>query len=228
MKMGNLYQRTGEGKLAPLRMGDKVPPDTLLLVNKPWPVTKAAIVEARRVLAELEGIDARFPHNAKLASYISGWYTMLAEAAFVRKKPDDLNYFNERMIYWAQQAVARTPWDASAHNSLGGAYWDKARFTSNTDNRDDYTKAFEAIERATQFAAVTPAYWSDSTRAGVMLADAYDRAGMKEAAQKYRDKATAAGNHGGELHTMRIRLGVDPTPTTPEAPNPAPGAGAPR
>lgn len=213
--LGPLFTAKPGGGYQPVQMGSVIPPDAILMVNKPWVARKFALDAAFRCISELEAIDSRFPHNPKVAAYISQWYQALVESANTPRLKEQHTRAVERMVAWGQEAVRRNPWHADLHVTLAFAYWETARY-STVDNRKQFELAMDEVEQSVALSPVTPPYWGALAGSADTLAEAYERAGLKDKAAEYRKRAAEARGMVKHLSTERGRLGLDTNTARPK------------
>jgi len=196
-----------------LRSGDMLPMDAQLLINKPRIATTRARAASERFLAELARIDARWPHNAKLAVYIAKYYSILAEAASHHDTMEkDVPALTEQMLAWSEKALQRNPGHADLYSTLGQMRWNMATLRKDINNVPQYEQAVKDFAQAARLAPNVAQYQFQVASARRSLAEAYARAGANDkAAENYRLADEMEAMAKATLH-QRINLGVEAPP----------------
>ncbi len=149
-EMGRLYAPNPGGKGARrLHKGDKIPVETSVLV-----VTdrEKAFALGREItpkwLKQLAYLDSRFPHNPTLAVHMVQGYDLLVKNL---SDPADakirLHYADEE-VRWAQEAVRRSPMQASLWMNAGETLWTRGMLEPSSERFSFFEQALRCFEKA--------------------------------------------------------------------------------
>lgn len=155
-KVGNIYvplpdTPRGVRKLA---LGETIPQNAILLIERPWDAAKWAQDASLRWLQSLEETDACFPHNAELAVHLASWYSFLAERARGEKFADLRRESLDKFLFWAKEALHRSPMHPDMHANYAQALWTMAN-EEKTEKRLDWLA--QALTEFREAARLTPA-----------------------------------------------------------------------
>ena len=148
--------------LQPLRPGEGFPPKTLLVVtdtNAARPVVQDAV---KRTIQQLEKIDEIYPKSAEYAHHIARLYGLLMQSIdrFDKPRPQDvpqLRLLSDRMVRWANEAIARGSTVSTYHMTHGDALWRAGRHQSVALQIDLYRDGIQSFRTAHALAPINPA-----------------------------------------------------------------------
>ncbi len=188
--------------------GEPVPPNAVLVVTYPERAVWRGFQAAYRWIDELESYDARFPYDPDLALHLSRWCELMVTVCHGDELKEKRREYMDRLMYWAQTAVRRSPLHADVYMNYGGALWTYAYFAPGPDKAECYRLAIEQFRRA---AELTPTqvlplmYQADACR---KLADAYRDIGDDANADRYLQEAGAVDAQVEALRRARQALGL--------------------
>jgi hypothetical protein len=207
-KAGRLYVPVPGGRRGaarPLREDEALPDKAILVITNP----EGALTEALKIidgwLRWLETIDSNYPHSPELALHLSTWYSHLTHQLAPALRED----YTPRYLYWAGEAVRRSPMHSDLHVSFSDALWTLATLEE-TPEAQRSLLAEESVresEKAVDLAPVLP-------QPRFHYADALDRysnflkeKGREEAAAEQAAHASEARKTAEELRQARWNLG---------------------
>ncbi len=205
-----------------LQPGDEITDDAVIRIDNPWNAYGNARKGALKWVAELEAIDARFPHDPQLANHIANWYGMLAEGLIAQRHMQDKRECVAKQIHWSGEAIKRSPMYADLYVAAASAYWVKSAMAESAADRvDAFTKAIELVEKAPPLAQAMPQYELTAAYAYRRLANAYDKPETQEKRKQYLRLADEHQARGDAIYNKRNALGLF-TPNFGGAPAEAP------
>ena len=188
--------------------GEAVPPNAVLVITYPVRAIWRGFQAAYRWMDELESYDARFPYDPDLALHLSRWCELMVMVCHGEELAEKRREYMDRMLYWAQTAVRRSPLHADVYMNHGSALWTYAAFAPGPEKAECYRLAIEQFRRATELSptqVLPPIYQADACR---KLADAYQEIGDEANAQRYLQEADALDAQVEALREARRALGL--------------------
>lgn len=181
----------------------------LWLTKRPWRTVDLAHAAAEAWLAEIESIDAMFPHRPDLAAYIADWYEMLLGATYRPNRESKHAEYLAKYLEWARTGMERCPERAEFHGRYGLALWIRADFAEG-DARNDYCeRAIEQYRIAQRLRPDSSARFSWELH-GVLkkYGEALVKQGKAEKGQKYIEESVIYARHAEYVQSERGRLGL--------------------
>ena len=188
--------------------GEPVPPNAVLVITYPVRAIWRGFQAAYRWIDELESYDARFPYDPDLALHLSRWCELMVTVCHGEELEEKRREYMDRLLYWAQTAVHRSPLHADVYMNYGGALWTYAAFAPGPEKAECYRLAIEQFRRAAELTptqVLPPIHQADACR---KLAEAYLEIGDDANADRYLQEAEALDAQVEALRQARRALGL--------------------
>mgnify|MGYP000725347966 CR=1 FL=1 len=191
----------GHRALAP---GEPVPENAFFVVTQPAEAKQRALDHIELALARIEEMDAIFPHNPEIATFMIQCYDVLAENVY---RPDRKQRYTLEMLKWAKEGVRRSPWQPLFHEWLAKAYWLRAGLEAASARRPYYEKGLEEYRIATECYPISASSWRKYGEAlmrfGEALKNGIDAAEGETYIAKGRQTLEKAGELERTIASMR-------------------------
>lgn len=188
--------------------GEPMPSNAILVIGKPWRAIYRGRNAAFQWIDELEYHDSRFPHDVDLALHLSYWCELMVLSCVHEALAEQRKEYLDRMIYWAETAVRRSPMHADVYMNYGRLLWTRADFVSGPEKETSYRLAIEQFQKAAQLNAtqILPlVYLADGYR---HLSKAYREIGNTANADRFMQQADETEAQWKQLQQARQALEI--------------------
>lgn len=172
-----------DGTSPPRRVqpGEKMPPNTVLVITNPRAAIPATEKAVAGVLERLEAADEIFPFSADHAWHICRMYQLLINSGQMTGRPAvELQPLTQSALAWARTAVERGPTQAKYRIILGSSLFHAGLYAGN-QQVDTYRDGIAAFRAARDLNASNPNMWlqyaTQLTRLGQQLIEWAQREG---------------------------------------------------
>ncbi|HOV74241.1 MAG TPA: O-antigen ligase family protein [Candidatus Hydrogenedentes bacterium] len=183
----------GHRALAP---GEPVPENAFFVVTKPAEAKQRALDHIELALARIEEMDAIFPHNPDIATFMVQCYDVLAENVY---RPDRKQRYTLEMLKWAREGVRRSPWQPLFHEWLAKAYWLRAGLEAASARRPYYEKGLAEYKTATECYPISASSWRKYGEALIRFGEALQNGIDAAEGESYIAKGRQTLEKAGEL-----------------------------
>ena len=191
-----------------LEPGDAIPDEAILMINKPWVAFNYTREGIDRILAELERIDRRYPHDPELAIHIADWYQLLLDMIHGEEHAELRRGYWERQTRWAKEAVRRSPAHADTHLFCANQLWARALHSDIPDPEEMLLESLDYYRTALRLSPNSPGYYFALSRGLRSLGNAYYRAGRSEEGAMFHGRGVAVQKRGEDLRQRRFSMGL--------------------
>lgn len=209
---GNLYVPEGQGsnKARPLPEGNPVPDNAVLLVKEPWLLINRIRNSSINYAEYLKQVDNIFPYQEDIPNYL----TEINKLLFLYSSPEtDLEIVNnsrKEMLYWANEAIRRSPHNGDLYYNYGKALWFAgAKDCNNPEEQNSYIKlAIDNFERCALIWKNVPFYWDEYIAHMKDAIGFFEKNNLPEEIEKTREKIAKASQYVSELKEKRAQLNI--------------------
>lgn len=197
----------GEG-MRKLDDTEPIPQNAVLVVQRPWDAFGFALEGAKARVAELERIDRRYPRSPQLATHIAQWCELMTRHSIAKKFDAMRLEYADKMLAWAEEAVARSPLTADSHGVLAFMCWAHANANLSEGRMQKVQRCIEEYERAAALSPLTTDYLKPLARVLEQLAATPSGSVSAEDKAKYAQRAAAVHARIAEINQQRIATGM--------------------
>lgn len=176
--------------------GEPVPENAFFVVTQPAEAKQRALDHIELALARIEEMDAIFPHNPDIATFLIQCYDVLAENVY---RPDRKQRYTLEMLKWAKEGVRRSPWQPLFHEWLAKAYWLRAGLEAASARRPFYEKGLEEYKAATECYPISAPSWRKYGEALIRFGEALKNGIDAAEGEAYIAKGRQTLEKAGEL-----------------------------
>ena len=209
---GNLYVPEGPGsnKAKLLPEGNPVPDNAVLLVKEPWLLINRIRNSSVHYADYLKQVDNIFPYQEDIPNYLSEINKLL----FLYSSPEtDLEIVNnsrKEMLYWANEAIRRSPHNGDLYYNYGKALWFAgAKDCNNPDEQNSYIKlAIDNFEKSASIWKNVPFYWDEYIAHMKDAIGFFEKNNSPDEIEIIRKKIDEASQYVSELKEKRAQLNI--------------------
>ena len=144
----------------------------------------------------LAAVDSAYPHRADVAAHLYQWYFLLLNTT---QDEAERRVFVDESVYWAREAVARSPRQSWYHSFLGNALWEKGKQLQERERIQMLEESLSHYLRAAELLPMETAVRHDYARAMHAFGEVLQSMGRPARGEYFISMAQAEHHHAEQV-----------------------------
>lgn len=209
---GNLYVPEGKGsnKAKLLPEGNPIPDNAVLLVKEPWQLINRIRNSSINYANYLKQVDRIFPYQEDIPNYLSEINKLLFLHTSLELNSEIVNASRSEMLYWAEEAIRRSPYNGDLYYNYGKALWFAGlKDCEDITEQNNYIKlAIDNFEKCALLWKNVPFYWDEYVAHMKDAIGVFEKNNLPEEIKIIQQKIEKSSQYVKDLKEKRARLNI--------------------